>query len=190
MGEMNDLLNNAQSLSRIIIERMLTSGARVIDATVGNGQDTLYLAERVGSRGFVWGFDIQEAAIECAHKLIPAHLKERVQLIRDSHENMGARIREEVALVLFNLGYLPRGDRAVTTTAASTLKACSEALALLAPEGIVLCVVYRGHVEGRLEWRELVSFGSGLDQNAYNFFTLDFPNQANDPPGLIAFQKR
>lgn len=190
MTEINELLNNAQSIARIILERVLTPGARVVDATLGNGQDALYLAEKVGPQGYVWAFDVQAEAIENARRFLPERVHARVRIIHDSHENMAAYIQDEVVAVLFNLGYLPRGNRAVTTTQETTVRACSEALSLVAPGGIVLCVVYRGHEEGRLEWDALIAFGAALDQNTYNFFHLDFPNQAHYPPGLIAFQKR
>jgi len=190
MDDIKEILNNAQSIARMIIERIVCSGDHVIDATVGNGQDTVYLAELVGSQGRVYGFDIQEEALEKARATLPAALRDRVEFLHISHESIENAIDGDVRLVLFNLGYLPGADRSIMTRSQTTLAACEAALQRLCPGGVVLFVVYRGHAEGQNEWTELKAFGKILDQNHYNFFVLDFPNQANNPPGLIAFQKR
>ena len=42
------------------IQKRLQDGAIVIDATIGNGHDTLFLARRVATTGLVYGFDIQK----------------------------------------------------------------------------------------------------------------------------------
>jgi len=46
---------------RLAAER-IQPGDAVIDATVGNGVDTAFLAKAVGPKGVVYGFDIQQAA--------------------------------------------------------------------------------------------------------------------------------
>lgn len=190
MKDIHELLNNAQSIARIFISRIVQPGDTVVDATAGNGQDTLYLARCVGPKGKVFGFDVQKQAIEKTSGLVSPDYSEQVYLIHDCHTTMEARIKEPVTLVLFNLGYLPGSDRSVKTLPETTAAAAESACRLLRPGGAVLCVVYRGHHEGRGEWQALVSFGGDLDQNTFNCCVLDFPNQVNNPPGLIAFQKR
>jgi len=189
-AEIKEILNNAQSIARILIKQIVRSGDTVIDSTVGNGNDTVFLAELVGVSGTVYGFDIQEEALRNARAILPEALEERVEFLHASHATIAEKICEDVSLVLFNLGYLPGADRTITTSAEITCAACKAALQKLRIGGVILCVVYRGHAEGEQEWHELCAYGKTLKQNEYNFFTLDFPNQANNPPGLIAFQKR
>lgn len=38
-------------------------GDTVIDATAGNGHDTVFLAQLVGRQGRVWAFDVQSSAL-------------------------------------------------------------------------------------------------------------------------------
>lgn len=58
------MLQSPLRFSHEIIKQALVSGDTVIDATVGNGNDTVVLAKAVGSMGKVYGFDIQEEAID------------------------------------------------------------------------------------------------------------------------------
>ena len=50
----------------------VAAGDVVMDATVGNGHDTLFLTSLVGAGGQVIGFDIQQQAIESATKRLTA----------------------------------------------------------------------------------------------------------------------
>ena len=53
-------------LAHTILREAIRPGDTVIDATAGNGHDTVFLAEIVGSNGRVLAFDIQASAIEAA----------------------------------------------------------------------------------------------------------------------------
>jgi len=63
-------LTNVTDLTKLINKDIIKEGYVVIDATVGNGYDTEYLAGKVGSTGKVYGFDIQEEAIENTRKKV------------------------------------------------------------------------------------------------------------------------
>ena len=56
-------LTKITEINKLFIEDVISNGDIVIDATMGNGYDTKYLAEKVGENGFVYSFDIQEEAI-------------------------------------------------------------------------------------------------------------------------------
>ena len=88
-----------------------------IDATAGNGNDTLLLCELVGKEGKVVAFDIQQVAVEnTKQRLSEAGFLERAQVLLESHTNM-AHYAEEgtVSCIVFNFGYLPGGDHNLST---------------------------------------------------------------------------
>lgn len=132
----------------------------VIDATAGNGHDTEFLARSVSPDGRVFAIDIQKSAIEAtARRLDAAGLLDRVTLIREDHSRMrnvlACGIRSRIDLVCFNLGYLPHGNKEITTSRETTLPALHESLLLLNPEGVLSVIAYRGH-EGAMEEAEMV----------------------------------
>jgi predicted methyltransferase len=139
-----------------LVAARLRSGDVAVDATVGNGYDTVFLAAAVGSLGKVYGFDLQPAALAAAReRLESGGLVSRVVLIEAGHEEMAGRLPPEVAggvaAVMFNLGYLPGSDRAVVTVPATTGPAVRSAVGLLRPGGIVSVLVYTGHPGGEAE---------------------------------------
>jgi len=124
-------------------------GDTVVDATVGNGYDTVKLAEWVGASGRVVGFDIQAEAIASTRaKLASLDLLDRVQLHCDCHSHMGLYVTTPVAAIVFNLGYLPGSDHAMVTHASTTLAAMEAALPLLKTKGMLSVLAYSGHVGG------------------------------------------
>jgi predicted methyltransferase len=139
-----------------MVEAVLELGDITIDATVGNGHDTLFLATRVGAMGKVYGFDIQQEALDATYqRLQEAGQAVQLSLYHAGHEAMAVVLPESVAgrvtAVMFNLGYLPGGDRQRTTGASTTLAALQAALSLLAPGGVISVLAYTGHRGGREE---------------------------------------
>jgi predicted methyltransferase len=140
-------------LAHDVIAGHVHAGDIVIDATMGNGHDTLFLAQRVGKTGHVYAFDLQQQAIDQTRARLERHgAAEKVTLIRNSHAEMAGLlppgITGHVAAVAFNLGYLPGGEKSVTTTAGSTLAALDASLTLLGPGGLISLLVYVGHPGG------------------------------------------
>ncbi len=132
------------------ISQRLQAGQIAIDATAGNGYDTVFLAQSVGDEGVVYGFDVQQRALQNTYdRLVDAKLEHCVTLIEEGHENMAARIptaiHGQVAAIMFNLGYLPGSDKAITTQPKTTWLAINAATRLLAPNGMMTVVAYRGH---------------------------------------------
>jgi SAM-dependent methyltransferase len=173
---------------------VLEAGCVAIDATSGNGHDTLFLAQRVGKTGKVYAFDIQDAAIKATRKrLLESGLSERVSLIQASHAEMlshiGPRGLGAVSAVMFNLGYLPGADHDVITTAGSTLDAIDSGLALLRPDGVMTIVVYTGHVGGREEADAVETHIVSLDPSRYDARLLRSMNRSGEPPYLIAIRR-
>lgn len=138
------------------VAQRLSEGDYAVDATVGNGHDTLFLARRVGASGHVWGFDIQAAALDNAREQLAAQgLAQRVTLLHAGHQALAACLpaeaRGRLAAVMFNLGYLPGSDKQLTTLPATTLAALDAALHNLRHGGLLSVLAYRGHAGGQTE---------------------------------------
>lgn len=184
-------LTKVTDLNKVLLEDVINEGDIVIDATMGNGYDTKYLAEKVGENGFVYSFDVQEEAIKSTKKrLEKAGLIDRVNLILDGHQNMDMYVNKEVSCVMFNLGYLPRAKHQVITKPETTLEAIKKSLELLKPNGVVSIAIYTGHEGGMEECDEVFGYVSKLDQSEYSVLNCNFVNQINHPPRLIMIEKK
>ena len=184
------ILKKALYQAHDLVRQAVKPGDAVVDATMGNGNDTLFLAGLVGDDGRVFAFDIQQKALDkTQEKLEREGLKERCRLILDGHQNMKAYVEEPVSLVIFNLGYLPGGDHTVGTRAATTRKAVESALELLKDDGMVILVIYYGGDSGFEERDEVLDWLRNLDCRAYSVLQSHFINQINCPPILIAIEK-
>jgi tRNA1(Val) A37 N6-methylase TrmN6 len=176
------------------IQSTLQTGDVAIDATIGNGHDTLFLAEQVGLTGRVYGFDIQQAAIVATReKLQQSQWRDCVTLIQASHADMAAHIpvnhQGKINACMFNLGYLPKGDKRIITQTHSTLQALTAACALLAPQGMMTILVYAGHVGGDVEAASAAQWAERLDNSQFSmsiFFSLIANPSA---PRLLVIQK-
>ena len=159
MAQRKSLTQMAHEQVRSIVRR----GDVVIDATAGNGHDTLFLLELVGEGGVVYSFDIQQVAIDRTCKRVddsysisddPEQRPELIALCQ-SHSLMSEAIRKEhkgkIACVMFNLGYLPLGDKSIVTSSADTLQAIAQAMKLLSPTGCLCILAYTGHPGGQEE---------------------------------------
>jgi len=185
------VLKGATQIVNYLLPQWVHEGDVVIDATCGNGNDTLTLAHLIGTNGKVYGFDIQELAIASTEKkLIKNEVVERASLICDSHALMKEHVKEEVDFIIFNLGYLPRADKTITTLVDSTLKAIEAGLDLLKLHGIMVVVIYPGHEEGYEEKNVILEYVQNLDQQRIDVMKIDFVNQKNNPPIVIALEKK
>lgn len=181
---------NTLKISQDIMDKYVKEGNTVLDCTVGNGNDTLQLAKLVGKNGKVYGFDIQKKALEITLELLNSkNLSNRVELIKDSHENIDLYIKEKLDFIIYNLGYLPRGDKSITTNSHSTLISLKKSLELMKNNGIILITSYIGHEGGMDEKDSIEDLLSQLNQKRYNVVKYDFINQRNYPPILYGIEK-
>ena len=174
-----------------LIEGALAPGACAVDATLGNGQDALWLCKLVGASGRVYGFDVQSEAVERSRaRLEEAGVADRAALILDGHEHMAKYVAAESAdAVVFNLGWLPGAAHGVTTRTETTLCAVDAALDALKPDGILTICVYPGHAEGAREREALIQWAKALDGRRFDAMLKTYLNQQSDPPLLIAVRK-
>jgi predicted methyltransferase len=169
----------------------VNSGDTVIDATAGNGNDTLFLANLVGEKGQVFAFDTQKEAILNTKTTLQTENKVTfVTLLNQCHGKMQDFVKEKVQLILFNLGYLPKSNKKITTKQETTMKAIKSSLSMLKQHGLTLIIIYRGHEEGKKEEKKIKQFVESLPQKQFNTFQIVFPNQANLPPIIIGIEKR
>ncbi|WP_341868483.1 tRNA (mnm(5)s(2)U34)-methyltransferase [Marinilactibacillus kalidii] len=170
----------------------MSTGDKVIDATVGNGHDTIKLAQLVGPTGHVYGFDIQQSAIEeTQQKLLLTGLTEQVTLFQQGHETIHTSVDEKsIQAVIFNLGYLPKSDKSIITLPETTLAAIEQSLNILTPGGIITIMVYYGHAGGEDEKNAVEHYLETLSQDSYAILKYGFINQVNTPPFLIAIEKK
>ena len=181
----------ALAFARQLIKGRLKNGGRALDGTAGNGRDTLFLAQLAGGSGKVWAFDIQAQALSNTAGLLRENgVEERVELIAASHADLADYVREPLDAAMFNFGYLPGGDKTVTTTADSSVRAMQTAAALLAEGGLLTAVVYSGHPAGLAEAAAIEQWAAALPQEQYQVLHYRFTNQRNHPPQLLAIEKR
>ena len=184
-------LKSARYLAREVILQAVRPGDTVVDATMGNGHDTLMLCEAVGPGGRVYAFDVQAQAVEeTAKRLREQGVADRAELIHAGHEQMADYVKEPVRAVMFNLGWLPGGDHGVTTRWETTRRAVESALELLQPMGVLVICAYPGHAEGEREKNELTAFLSGLNNRHFNVLHQRFLNAAEGAPECFVIQKQ
>lgn len=179
------------ALAQSMLRELLREGDTVIDATAGNGHDTEFLAACVGRSGRVLAFDVQEAAIRSARaKLEAAGLAERVEFHRECHSRMmDHAVPESVAAVMFNLGYLPGENHAVTTQTGGTLRALDAAARALKPGGALSVVCYPGHHEGRGEAETVEAWMNALAGSGWRVAKYAMSGTRNPAPFLLAARK-
>ena len=180
-------------LAQTLLGKYLRAGDRAIDATLGNGHDTLFLARSVGEDGRVYGFDIQQSALENTwQRLDQAGLAGRVSLYQAGHESMAIQLspslQGQVRVVMFNLGYLPGGDRQRTTAAITTLAALQQALLFLAPGGLLSVMAYTGHPGGREEAEAVKAWAYGLAGPPWHV-TVQSPPGTGAPEWILVMRE-
>ena len=179
-----------------IVGRYVKPGDTVIDGPMGNGHDTLALAKLVGPEGKVIAFDIQPMALENTKALLEAEgMKDYpgIRLILDSNANAKNYVEPGeagIAAILFNLGYLPGGDKTVTTTKEETLRAVNDAVELVKPGGLVAAVLYSGHEQGAEEKQALLNWAKELPAKAYHVAYISMWNQKKCPPEILLITRK
>ena len=175
---MTDLLE----LQKSFIKKHLFPGGIAADYTMGNGYDTLFLSRTVGPRGNVYAFDIQYAALESTQKrLKDENAPSNWVLIHGSHSEAHRFIPGKVNAGMFNLGWLPGSDRSVFTKRETTLPAVRDAIARMAPDGVLTVAVYPGHSEGDAEGRLVSEYLASLDRRRFMCALFRITNSPSSP---------
>lgn len=185
------------SFAHQLLSKKVHPGDRTIDATVGNGNDTLFLLKQVQSKGKVYGFDIQKEALDnTLARLAQAEIGnlDNVQLFQQSHADMERFIPEvdhgNISAVTFNFGYLPGGSHPhIVTLPETSLQALQASIRLLKPGGMITAVIYVGHPGGWDEAKLIESWAAKLPRDTADVIRYSFLNRA-ESPYVIAIEKK
>ncbi len=181
----------ATELARKLVAERVLDGATAVDATVGNGVDLVFLSGCVGPNGRVIGFDLQPEAIERSRvRWSEAEVQCALELHAVGHERMAEFVEGEIAAAMFNLGWLPGGDKSVVTRQETTVAALELVAARLRRGGVVTVVCYPGHEGGAAEAAQVSAWAEGLEQETFSAVRYGFLNQRNAPPFLVAVERR
>lgn len=180
---------NVLEITHYFAKKAAEPGDTVIDATMGNGHDTLFLSKLVGEKGKVYAFDIQDKAVQNTSKLLEKEGMTNAELILSGHENMEEYVHEEVSAVMFNLGYLPGGDHSLGTVADTTIKAIESAMRLVKKHGVITIGVYYGGDSGFDEKNSVMDYIAQIDFKKFTVLTLDYKNRPNCPPISVIIEK-
>ncbi len=189
-------LNNNQTtlrgpvpLTHLMAFNFIKPGDYAVDATCGNGKDTLVLARLVGNNGHVWGFDVQIEALERTGERLKAEgLEQRVTLHNCGHELLATYIGKPVAMVIFNLGWLPGGDRSIITSSSTTIPALKAGLQLLKSNGLLIITCYPGHSGGDQETDNVLSWAEQLPPQQYHVWRMGQINVSSNAPFCLIIQ--
>ncbi|XP_030524244.1 putative rRNA methylase YtqB [Rhodamnia argentea] len=188
----------ATDVAHSVWKHVLREGDAAVDATCGNGHDTSALVKLVAgesARGRVYGMDIQEGALQSTSCFLRQSLSpqemELVKLFPMCHSKLAEIVPEDalVRLVAFNLGYLPGGDKAITTRSETTLLALEAAGSIIEPGGLISTVVYVGHPNGREEFETVQAFASGLSTEDWVCCKLQMLNRPLAPVLIFTFKR-
>ncbi len=191
---MSNIIRKTTELAMYITSSYTFPGCVIVDATCGNGHDTLALAESKPSR--LYGFDIQQAAVDATEARLassgygPQLDDGTISIICDSHSNMYRYVKDPADVIVFNLGYLPGGDKTKPTHKDDTLDAVKASLELLAKDGILTITMYSGHTEGLEEKNMLMRMAEALDPKVYHAAYVNFINQKNSPPEILMITRK
>ena len=167
------------------LAQVITQEDIVVDATMGNGHDTLFLAKLAKQ---VYAFDIQEQALEKTSQRIQEAGLTNAELILQGHETVDQFVRE-VKAAIFNLGYLPSADKSIITQPQTTLEALDKLCHMLVKGGRIAIMIYYGHEGGDIERDAVMDFVSHLPQEEYTAAIYRTLNQINNPPFLVMIEK-
>ena len=176
-----------------IIRQVVRPGDVAIDATAGNGHDPKFLAELVGKTGHVFAIDIQPEALQRTATLLGDGVSANVHLLHRDHAELRTAIPEphhgHVTAVMFNLGYLPGGNRSLATQTDSTLPAIRSALEILRPGGVLSVIAYSGHPEGEDEAAAVRSLFRNLSTVDYETTRHSSASESASAPSLFVVSK-
>ena len=177
------------TMAHALVRSHVIPGDRVVDATLGNGHDTVFLADLVGPSGHVDGFDIQSKAIESTRRKLQDRSVEQVTLHQLGHEKMAGLVEAPVQAVMFNLGYLPGEDKGETPQPETTIAALQTATEFLSAGGIVTIVIYTGHPGGQAEGEAVQAFCQSLNTSRFITTIHKSPSDKTTAPFLITIAR-
>jgi len=185
---MNEIFSPHLVLAKNYWAAHLKPGDAAIDATCGNGHDTLYLSRLLlqNENSLVVGLDIQGIAIQntdfLLHQSLDIEQRKRVLLQRICHSKISdIPLPFPPRLIVYNLGYLPGGDKTIVSKTNTSLQSLENALSLVALDGAVSIMCYPGHEEGEREEKALLAYLESLPSNRWTICYHKWLNRPRSP---------
>lgn len=185
--------DNAVACAHAFLREFIRPGGFAVDATAGNGHDTVFLCRAVGPQGRVLAMDIQQQAVDATNaRLQSVGLAHVGHAVRADHAGLADILKKEgrPCAVMFNLGYLPGGSHALFTTPRSSLLAMDAALAALVRGGALTVCAYSGGLQGTTERDAVLSWARVLAPQAYQVDIRLFEHEAGNPPVAVCIEKK
>jgi glycine oxidase len=180
-------------LAHSIVRRAVRVGDTVVDATAGNGHDTVFLAACAGPSGHVHAIDIQPEAIQSTRSRLESETVVNVTLHQEDHSKVLKSLLESsevVGAIMFNLGYLPGGEKKRTTSAETTTAAIAAGISLLKAGGVMTVVAYRGHAGGQEEARAVADWSENNKASSWTTEVIPGAIDNDESPVLYVFRKK
>ena len=182
-------------MGKYFLSLLIKPSSLVMDLTAGNGHDTLFLAQLAGKEGRVFSFDIQDQAISNTRKLLNTYKDiAPVELFLAGHEYFDVllpqNIKGSISAAVFNLGYLPGGDKKIVTHAPTTLLALNKLTEWLHPDGGIVVHIYMGHPEGALEGESVIAWAKGLAWTSWAVASYEVINKPKNREVLLFIMKK
>ena len=184
---------------------MVKVGDTVIDATCGNGHDSLIMANLSISEfsGRLYCIDIQQKAVEATRRLfldspnlseqLKQNLDQRISFVCGNHSTFPPELQPStVSLVVYNLGYLPgikRDDpHFIRTELSTTIQSIERAAILLKEGGLLSITAYPGHDGGEAELLAVQKMLASFDQEDWRVHSHVPLNRPAAPTLFLAFK--
>ena len=180
-------INNTKTLIEFFMQSYVENVEVAVDMTVGNGFDSKNILEILKPKK-LYCFDIQQDALDNSKKLLEDF--SNYELILENHRDFDKYVKENVDFAMYNLGYLPKGDKNITTNAVDVEKSLKKLLGKLNKNGVIFITFYIGHLCGQIESAEISRFLKNLEQKEFTVLKFLFENQKNNPPIVYLVEKK
>lgn len=181
------VINSTKNLIEFFMSNYVKDVKIAVDMTVGNGFDSKNILEILKPEK-LYCFDIQQEALDNSKKLLEQY--SNFELILENHKNFDKFVKENIDFAIYNLGYLPKGDKNITTNAVDVEKSLKKLLGKLNKNGVIFITFYIGHLCGQIESAEISRVLKNLEQKEFTVLKFLFENQKNNPPYVVMIQKR
>lgn len=166
-----------------IWKKHITSKSYVIDATCGNGHDALFILQQNPMHLFC--IDIQEAALKNTQARVSRF--QNFSLHFGCHSSFPMAI-DPIDLIVYNLGYLPGGNKGLTTQTETSLTSIENGIKLLNTNGLMSITLYPGHEEGEREEKKVLKHVSILSEKNFRVTSHRWV-RASKAPSLLLIEK-
>lgn len=175
------------AISHDFLKPALHKQARAIDATLGQGQDTLFFLKARAAR--IAAFEVQA---DVAARTMERIGSSKVQVYLTGHEHMQESLPsdwvENTDAILFNFGYCPHENPQIQTRPKTSLEAVQQALTMLKVKGRMALVFYP-HEDWEEESALIEDFLMTLDPHVFAIQKVIQLN-AKKAPFVVCLEKK